>query len=348
VLSAKPESPRGSRRHIVALCSLRELAALAPSWDALWRRVPNATPFQHPAWLVPWWQSFAHGDLWTLAAYRDDPRRDDGLPHLCAVLPLYREENGTLLPLGIGVSDWLDALAEDEGVLSHMIAELPELTGRTRVEFPSLASSSALHRMASPAGARDETWEQDACPTLSLPETVSELAAALPPRQTRNLRHCRSRAARAGAVEVRAATAVSAQPLFEELVRLHTARWAERGEPGVLGDPAVQAFHRTAVVALARAGLLRMYELRVGGRLAAVHYGLGDGRRAYYYIGGFDPALASLAPGVLMVGHAIEEAVREGAREFHFLRGREPYKYEWGAVDRPSFVRRMAWDEDTA
>jgi len=31
---------------------------------------------------------------------------------------------------------------------------------------------------------------------------------------------------------------------------------------------------------------------------------------------------------------AIEAAIAEGAREFHFLRGREAYKYEWGAVDR--------------
>ncbi|WP_082637456.1 hypothetical protein [Bradyrhizobium retamae] len=32
-----------------------------------------------------------------------------------------------------------------------------------------------------------------------------------------------------------------------------------------------------------------------------------------------------------MLEHAIIEAAREGARTFHFLRGREPYKYEWGA-----------------
>jgi hypothetical protein len=30
----------------------------------------------------------------------------------------------------------------------------------------------------------------------------------------------------------------------------------------------------------------------------------------------------------------MEEAIRDGAREFHFLRGGEGYKYGWGAVDR--------------
>ena len=33
-------------------------------------------------------------------------------------------------------------------------------------------------------------------------------------------------------------------------------------------------------------------------------------------------------------GRAIEAARQDGAREFHFLRGQEVYKYEWGAVDR--------------
>ena len=29
-----------------------------------------------------------------------------------------------------------------------------------------------------------------------------------------------------------------------------------------------------------------------------------------------------------------EAAATEGCREFHFLRGREPYECEWGAADR--------------
>jgi CelD/BcsL family acetyltransferase involved in cellulose biosynthesis len=37
---------------------------------------------------------------------------------------------------------------------------------------------------------------------------------------------------------------------------------------------------------------------------------------------------------MILIGHAIEEAAREGARDFDFLRGQEAYKYEWGAQDR--------------
>jgi CelD/BcsL family acetyltransferase involved in cellulose biosynthesis len=39
------------------------LEALRADWVDLWRRVPTATPFQSPAWLVPWWRVFDDGEL---------------------------------------------------------------------------------------------------------------------------------------------------------------------------------------------------------------------------------------------------------------------------------------------
>jgi CelD/BcsL family acetyltransferase involved in cellulose biosynthesis len=88
--------------------------------------------------------------------------------------------------------------------------------------------------------------------------------------------------------------------------------------------------------------VLRLYGLRLGGAAVAALYAMQAHGRAYYYAGGFDPALGALSPGTMAVGHAIEEAVREGCREFDFLRGREGYKYRWGAEDRPTY-RRCLW-----
>jgi CelD/BcsL family acetyltransferase involved in cellulose biosynthesis len=46
-----------------------------------------------------------------------------------------------------------------------------------------------------------------------------------------------------------------------------------------------------------------------------------------------------LSPGVLIVGAAVEDAIRRGARVFDFLRGRETYKTWWGTKDRETFRR---------
>jgi Acetyltransferase (GNAT) domain len=64
------------------------------------------------------------------------------------------------------------------------------------------------------------------------------------------------------------------------------------------------------------------------------------------YLTGFDPALAQLSPGRLLVARALERAGDDGAFELDFLRGREPYKYEWGAVDRPASIHRAQLMED--
>jgi CelD/BcsL family acetyltransferase involved in cellulose biosynthesis len=52
------------------------------------------------------------------------------------------------------------------------------------------------------------------------------------------------------------------------------------------------------------------------------------------YQSGWDPTLARHSMGSVLVMHALERAADEGAHTFDFLRGREPYKYRFGARDR--------------
>jgi CelD/BcsL family acetyltransferase involved in cellulose biosynthesis len=109
----------------------------------------------------------------------------------------------------------------------------------------------------------------------------------------------------------------------------------------VLADPRVQAFHRLAAPRLLALGLLRCHALRVDRRIVAVLHALADRGAAYLYLTGFEPNLHHPGLGTLMIGHAIEHTANEGLREFDFLRGREPYKYDWGAIDRPTFGRSL-------
>jgi CelD/BcsL family acetyltransferase involved in cellulose biosynthesis len=121
------------------------------------------------------------------------------------------------------------------------------------------------------------------------------------------------------------------------LIGLHESRWRARGEPGVLADPAARSFLRAATAELLAAGMLRLHLLYLHDEPAAALLAIAGRRSVAYYIGGFDPAHGRLAPGTLLAGHAIEAAARAGAGEFDFLRGAEPYKYRWGAADRPTF-----------
>jgi CelD/BcsL family acetyltransferase involved in cellulose biosynthesis len=309
------------------------LAALAPDWWALWRRVPAATPFQSPAWLLAWWRSFAPGRLASVALRRDG--------RLVALAPLYREESprgARLLPLGISLSDYLDLLLEPqwEGPLGAAIFDrlLSPALAWERCELEELPPGAAALAMACPRGCAAESEPQSACPVLELPDGVDDLPRAVPSRMLRKLRMARHRAARRGGIALRRADAATLEAELEALFALHGARWEERGEAGVMAAAAVRRFHREAAPALLEAGLLRLYSLSIGGARAGVYYGFIHGESAYAYLAGFDPAFAFESPGTILIGHAIEEAIREGARAFHFLRGGEAYKYRWGARDR--------------
>jgi CelD/BcsL family acetyltransferase involved in cellulose biosynthesis len=190
----------------------------------------------------------------------------------------------------------------------------------------------------------EQLVQQSQCPVLAVPEGQTA-KGCFPPRQIRHLRLARNRAARRGEVVIEEGTAETAAAILNHLLRLHRARWESRGETGVLADDAVQSFHREAMPGLLRAGVLRLSLLRIAGEPAGAYYGFVHGRQAYGYLTGFDPNHAFESPGLMLWAHAIEQAVAEGAREFHFLRGPEAYKYAWGAVDRwnmrRSFRRRI-------
>ena len=82
-----------------------QLAELEPAWRLLWERTPDATPFQHPAWLAPWWRHLGKGALRTFVAERDGELL--GVLPLCAVA-----EHGqvVLRPLGFDISDYAEPL----------------------------------------------------------------------------------------------------------------------------------------------------------------------------------------------------------------------------------------------
>jgi CelD/BcsL family acetyltransferase involved in cellulose biosynthesis len=324
------------------------LEALRPEWQALWQRAA-ATPFQSPEWLIPWWRHLGEGRLLMLAI------RDGAQEGLVGLVPLFLHagaEGGpcSLLPLGIGTTDYLDAIAVPGRAETVMASALAHLNAPSRcwdeASWPQLRSGATLLEAPSPAGWTESITESDPCPVLHLPDRVERLAEVVPARMRQNLRTARRRAEQAGRLRWDRAEAGNLDELFDSLLRLHRARWQVRDEPGVLANAAVQAAHRAALPGMLRAGLLRLHALRLGGRMLATLYALADRpgapeRRVYFYLGGFDPDAAALSPGALLIGHAIEEAVREGAVAFDFLRGGEAYKYRWGARDAATWCRRL-------
>lgn len=314
---------------VEAVADLDALEAVAPEWWDLWRRAPAASPFGSPGWLIPWWRHFHPGDLWTIAV------RIEGV--LVGLAPLYLEDGPLgrrVLPVGISLSDYGDVLLDPayaEVAGAALVAELERRSARwDGFDLEELAPDAVALALPVPVGCVERLEHQSACPVLDLGAGL----AAIPKGKLRKRRMAGHRLARREHAAVIRVGPNRTCDFLRELSRLHGSRWRSRGEAGVLADDTVQRFHADALAALGRAGLTRLFLLEIDGVAAGAYYGLHHGKRTYAYVGGFDPAFAYESPGTILMGHAIEEALREGAREFDFLRGQEAYKYEWGAVDR--------------
>jgi CelD/BcsL family acetyltransferase involved in cellulose biosynthesis/glycosyltransferase involved in cell wall biosynthesis len=321
----------GRSLNVEVATGLEALHTMDGPWQALWDRAPSPSAFQHPAWLVPWARTI--GRSGTPIALLVRRGRD-----LVGLAPLWRHEHEGrrwVRWLGVGTSDELDVLAarEDADDVARAVLDALPALEVDAIDLGALPDGSPLLPVAGAAGLHREP--AGVHPVLELPATEGDLASCVSRRRLANLAYARRRLQRTARLSVERATAASLESDLQALFRLHTARWSDRGEPGVLADDDVQAFHRAAARGLLDRGWLQLYVLRVNGSTVAAYYGWQARGRAVYYIGGFDPEWSSLSPGGQLVEHALREAVREGARELDLLRGGEPYKYGWGARDRP-------------
>jgi CelD/BcsL family acetyltransferase involved in cellulose biosynthesis len=293
------------------------LAALKPAWQSLWFACPGATPFQSPQWLLPWWDVFAPGCLQVIAVH------EAGV--LTGLAPLYRD-GSRLRPLGVSLSDYQDILTlPGSQAVAAMGEAIAAMDASHDCRFDEVAPSADVLRLAIP-GWKEHLERASTCPQVALSGGIK---AAVPRSTLRLLRTAQNRAARQRDCVILEGDADNALPLIGELQRLNRLRHAD----SVFADPRVADFHTAAMPGLVELGVVRLYALTIAETVAAVYYGLLHRDRAYAYLSGFDPAFAYESPSAILLGYAIESAVREGAQVFDFLRGSEGYKYRWGAQD---------------
>jgi CelD/BcsL family acetyltransferase involved in cellulose biosynthesis len=334
--------------------SLAGLIGISGEWSALWRRVPAATLFQSKEWLIPWWRHLGEGDLWTLVI------RNKATARVCGLAPFFVRRSGPddkrqLLPLGTGISDYLDVLIEpgmEFPASAALFAHLERHRDRwDEFEFSQLRTESPLLYVPAP-----RTWkcELDAslpCPVFQVPASVEALYRSLPRNMSNNLRRYRNRAGKSGPVTIEQTNVENLEETFEALVRLHQLRWALRGERGAFLEERVKEAHWDVMQGFLALGVLRSYVMRVERKIIAAVYGFADTRerpRFYAYLHGFDPGYGRIAPGTLLLYHAAERFARAGGGIFDFLRGTEDFKYLWGSRDCRTYRRRFQHQETSS
>jgi CelD/BcsL family acetyltransferase involved in cellulose biosynthesis len=314
-------------------------AGMAAEWDALLRTSPARCIFLTWEWLHTWWRHLGQDrDLQVLAL------RQDGELVGIAPLLLERPRPGRLSPLptfeflGTGDvgSDYLDVIARpgfEADVLDAVAAHVARSRAALRLRRfePRSALAAALATRLGDSGWSVTRTSTETCPFIRLAgHTWDSYLASLGPEHRSNTRRRIKKLETACAVRFeRVVSEEQRREVLPALISLHNQRWRERGGSEAFHNKGLVAFHEElSRLALAR-GWLRLFALRLDGRVAAALYGfLYEGRFSFYQ-SGFDPGEARLGLGLATMGLAIKSAIAEGAIEYDLLHGDEPYKFLW-------------------
>jgi CelD/BcsL family acetyltransferase involved in cellulose biosynthesis len=318
--------------------------ALLGLWAELYRDRPEATPFMAPGWARPWFAHFG-ADAEPFVVVVRDGGVDVGL------VPLVRRRKGPLRvlePVGMDPGDYWDVLARPgraAEVAATGAALLAERAGDWDAwilrcpppESPVVPAlrDSALRSLVRPA---------IPAPAIELPDGFDAYLAGLSSSHRQNLRKHLRRLDR-GEVELDDVTDPERLPdLVERWQGFRARQWEAAGKdinPAHL-HPRFAAFMLDVLRALIPAGLATAWEFRLQGRVVGTYLNIADATAYHWYLGGFDPAVTKLGLGKIAIGHGIRTSIEAGRARYDFGRGAEPYKYWYGAVDRPLAARVVA------
>jgi CelD/BcsL family acetyltransferase involved in cellulose biosynthesis len=325
---------------------------LERDWNALLQR-SDATVFQTFEWLRTWWRHFGEarrGALLHLLAVRDDRE-------LVALAPLWIETSRVmgllrlrrLLYVGRGDSDYLGVLAargRERESAEAIAASLARDAHRFDVAVLEDTSDRSRTGPLLDEALRARGWSAsrvaaEPCPETALLRSWEDTVAAFRIDHRREIRRRLRNIEREHRVELEVVAAgEDVDPAIREFLAMHQARWEADGYWGAFADPRVVEFHRDVAVRLSARGWLFLAFLRVDGRRRAGNYGFSfrDALATFQGAVLHDPELRRLSPGRVLHARSMEWAIARGRTRYDFLRGAEPYKYDFDASDVPNWT----------
>lgn len=188
---------------------------------------------------------------------------------------------------------------------------------------------------------------EDVCPVAHLPAGVGfeDYLATLDKKARHEIRRKLRRAASAGEVVLSRSTDPFTD--LEAFIELHQQKWGAAGLfPPTPGGDASRVFIRRLFEEAGPDGLVQLSFLSIAGRRVAAGIHVETDDTVMFYNAGIDPGAREMSAGVVLIAELIRQAIETRKRRFDFLRGDEPYKYEWGSTDEP--IQRLLVRRDGA
>ena len=172
-------------------------------------------------------------------------------------------------------------------------------------------------------------------PMLAIPESWDSYLASLSSKRRADVRR-RLRLTDSANLEVREVPTSDQEGALDDFLRLHHLRTEFKGERHPDIDRRLTRL--LAILACDSSVRVSLVEIRRAGVRVAVRISLEYQRVLYLYNHGWDPELASLAPGIVLALNSIEEAVDRKLSVIDMGAGEHSYKMGLGAVAERRFA----------
>jgi len=274
-------------------------------------------------WQRLWWQAFGRGHLLLVAAWRDG--------ELVALAPLFADCG---MVFNICPEDHLDFVGDVsdplvlDAILSLARDSVDDFLG---FRFYFIATRSAtgarLHDAAGRLGLAIHREASLASPSMDLVGCPDAVEACT--RKTSLLRHERY-FRRQGELQVEHLTkAEEVAPYLDDFFEQHVARRNTTPHASLFCESRQREYYRHLTREAAAQGWLRFTRLSWQGKAIAYHFGLSYRGRYLWGIPTFDVRLSRHSPGEVLLRQVLLNAIAEGATEFDFGPGDEPYKHRF-------------------
>jgi len=321
-----------------------ELSPYRDRWNSILSNSSNNNVFLTYEWMSTWWEVYgSHKQLFVLLV------EEEGNP--VGIVPMYSEERNFLgvLPIRqyaflanryVG-SDFLDFIIDpgkEKEVLTKVLEYFTSHRIWDRIVFEDIDSESpTLGFLLSCLERSHLSFQQNVsfmCPYMILPDEWEAFMNTPDLVFKKSIQRYVKKLYRQRQINLELAVEESRlDESLKNLFKLHKERWNLSGSSGIFEDKNIKEFYHKISRVLSRRGWLRLSALQVDSKIEAMEFGIIYSHKYYYLQSGCSQAGLRMKAGNVL-RYKVFESLIGNTKIIHFMRGAEPYKFDWGCLNK--------------
>lgn len=327
-------------------CNFSELSEIKSQWNTLVNDSTFPNIFLTWEWLSLWLDFFGRSCRLQTVAFFSGPTLVAAMPiYECKVSFMRGHGTSSLCLIGDGplVSpDYLGPIVKNEYV--------EVVTGMLTTYFDKVFSKygvvrlSALNKKSEGTARLINNLEkfyqiiilaEESCPILLLPDSYESFLAGLSKKRKKRIEYEIRRAEKKFDVYLKCFREENdAGKIFDVIAKVYDRSSKRYTVANGFANIDYLDFHKKVMLDFAKKGWLRFYVLSFNNEPVSYVYGYVFNNTFWFYQTSFDVSQKKFAPGSIILQLVIESVINEGIKEFDFLRGEEPYKYQYNTGER--------------